>query len=87
MRSNIWWRNLKGKSTTAIWFKGKLVDAKIELEFNDDSIVENTLRNLVTNNSIDAFFAKVKLNKDGTPVQKDLFEAAKIHAVLKFTIN
>ena len=87
LRSNIWWRNLKGKSTTAIWFKGKLVDAKIELEFKDDSIVENTLRNLVTNNSIDAFFAKVKLNKDGTPVQKDLFEAAKIHAVLKFTIN
>ena len=87
LRSNIWWRNLKGKSTTAIWFKGKLVDAKIELEFNDDSIVENTLRNLVTNNFIDAFFAKVKLNKDGTPVQKDLFEASKIHTVLKFTIN
>ena len=87
LRSNIWWRNLKGKSTTAIWLKGKLVDAEIELEFNDDKIVENTLRDLVTNNPIDAFFAKVKLNKDGTPVQKDLFEAAKIHSVLKFTVN
>ena len=87
LRSNIWWRNLKGKSATKIWLKGKLVNAAVDLEFNNDELVESTLRDLVTNNPIDAFFAKVKLNKDGTPVQKDLFEASKIHTVLKFTIN
>ena len=87
LRSNIWWRNLKGKSATKIWLKGKLVNAAVDLEFNNDELVESTLRDLVTNNPIDAFFAKVKLNKDGTPVQKDLFKASKIHTVLKFTIN
>ena len=78
---------MKGKSATKIWLKGKLVNAAVDLEFNNDELVESTLRELVTNNPIDAFFAKVKLNKDGTPVQKDLFEASKIHTVLKFTIN
>ena len=87
LRSNIWWRNLKGESIATIWLKGKLVDAAIHIEFTDDQLVENTLRDLVTNNPIDAFFAKVKLNKDGTPVQKDLMEAAKIHTVLKFTVS
>ena len=36
-------------------------------------------------NDFNAFFAKVKLNKDGTPVKESLREAAKLHAVLKFT--
>jgi len=87
LRSNIWWRNLKGKSSTKIWLKGKLVDATINLEFYDDHIVEDSLRDLVTNNSIDAFFAKIKLQKDGSPVQKDLKEAAKLHTVLRFIVS
>ncbi len=87
LRSNIWWRNLKEKSSTKIWLKGKLVDAAINLEFKNNQIVEDSLRDLVTNNSIDAYFAKIKLQKDGSPVQEDLIEAAKLHTVLKFIVR
>ena len=87
LRSNIWWRNLKDISHTRIWFKGKLTDVQIDLEFNNDQIVENTLRDLVTNNKVDAYFAKIKLNKDGSPNSDDLLQAAKLHTVLKFSIG
>ena len=87
LRSNIWWRNLKEVSHTKIWLKGALKNAQIDLEFNNDQIVESTLRDLVTNNRVDAYFAKIKLNKDGSPDSDDLIQAGKIHTVLKFTIN
>tara|TARA_B000000475_G_scaffold239075_1_gene208535 strand:+ start:331 stop:768 length:438 start_codon:yes stop_codon:yes gene_type:complete len=87
LRSNIWWRNLKEVSHTKIWLKGKLKNAQIDLEFNNDQIVESTLRDLVTNNRVDAYFAKIKLNKDGSPDSDDLIQAGKIHTVLKFTIT
>ena len=87
LRSNIWWRNLKEVSHTKIWLKGTLKNAQIYLEFNNDQIVESTLRDLVTNNRVDAYFAKIKLNKDGSPDSDDLIQAGKIHTVLKFTIN
>ncbi len=87
LRSNIWWRNLKDVAHTQIWLKGKLTDVQIDLEFNNDQIVENTLRNLVTNNKVDAYFARIKLKKDGSPDSHDLAQAAKIHTVLKFTIT
>tara|TARA_B100000965_G_scaffold283310_1_gene241199 strand:- start:199 stop:636 length:438 start_codon:yes stop_codon:yes gene_type:complete len=87
LRSNIWWRNLKDVARTQIWLKGKLTDVQIDLEFNNDQIIENTLRNLVTNNKVDAYFARIKLKKDGSPDSHDLAQAAKIHTVLKFTIT
>ena len=85
LRSNIWWKNLKKLSQGNIWLKGKLRDVDIFLEFTEDTKVEKTLRDLVTNNKIDAFFANVKLQKDGEPVKEDLRKAAKLHTVLKFT--
>ena len=87
LRSNIWWRNLKDISHTRIWLQGKLTDVQIDLEFNNDQIVEKTLRDLVTNNKVDAYFAKIKLNKDGSPDLDDLSNAAKLHTVLKFTVS
>jgi len=87
LRSNIWWRNLKELSHTKIWLKGKLIDAQVDLEFKDNQVVENTLRDLVTNNRIDAYFAKIKLNKNGDPDTEELAQAAKLHTVLKFTIS
>jgi hypothetical protein len=86
LRSNVWWKNLKKGSTTQIWLKGKLVQADIQLEFVDNDLVADTLTDLVTNNSIDAFSAKIKLNKDGSPNQEDLTKAASLHTVLKFTV-
>ena len=87
LRSNIWWRNLKELSHTKIWLKGKLIDAQVDIEFKDDQVVENTLRNLVTNNRVDAYFAKIKLNKNGDPDLEDLAKAAKLHTVLRFTVS
>ena len=78
---------MKDISQTQIWLKGELKDAHIELEFYNNQVVEDTLRDLVTDNKVDAYFAKIKLNKDGSPDLDDLRQAAKIHTVLKFTIT
>ena len=87
LRSNIWWRNLKSLPKTKIWLKGHLVDVDLTLEFKDDKSVENTLREIVTNNRIEAFFANIKLQKDGEPIQSDLFKAAQLHTVLTFKLS
>ena len=87
LRSNIWWRNLKNLHNVDIWLKGKLTNTEINLEYLDDAKVEAALRDLVTNNPIDAFFAKVKLNKDGSPDTMELQAAAKLHTVLKFSLH
>ena len=86
LRSNIWWRNLKSLTKTKIWLKGHLVDVDLTLEFKDDKSVEKTLREIVTNNRIEAFFANIKLQKDGEPIQNDLFKAAQLHTVLTFKL-
>jgi len=87
LRSNIWWRNLKELSHTKIWLKGKLIDAQVDLEFKNNLVVENTLRDLVTKNRVDAYFAKIKLTKNGDPDLEDLAKAAKLHTVLRFTVT
>ena len=69
-----------------IWLNGRLVNVQLELEYEDDEVVKSNLRHLVSGNAIDAFFAKVKLNKDGSPDEKSLDDAAKIHTVLKFRV-
>ena len=68
------------------WLKGNLVDVDLTLEFKDDKSVEKTLREIVTNNRIEAFFANIKLQKDGEPIQNDLFKAAQLHTVLTFKL-
>lgn len=84
LRSNLWWKNLIGLKTTNVWLKGRLINVHVDLEYQDNELVKSNLRHLVSGNSIDAFFAKVKLNKDGSPDDKSLDDAAKLHAVLRF---
>ena len=87
LRSNIWWRNLKGLSNTKVWFKGCLIKMDLSMEFKDDQLVEDTLRSIVTKNRIEAFIANIKLDKEGIPLKEELLEAAKLHTVLKFNQN
>ena len=77
----------KELSHTKIWLKGKLIDVQVDIEFKDDQVVENTLRDLVTQNRVDAYFAKIKLNKNGDPDLEDLAKAAQLHTVLRFTVS
>jgi len=84
LRSNIWWKNLIDLERTDVWLHGKLVNVQLKLEYEDDEVVKSNLRHLVSGNAIDAFFAKVTLNKDGSPDEKTLDDAAKIHTVLMF---
>ena len=84
LRSNLWWKNLIDLERADVWLKGRLVNVGVELEYQDDELVKSNLRHLVSGNAIDAFFAKVTLNKDGSPDEKSLDDADKLHAVLKF---
>ncbi|MDB9885351.1 hypothetical protein OAC94_01945 [Gammaproteobacteria bacterium] len=84
LRSNLWWKNLIDLERTDVWLHGKLVNVQLKLEYEDDEVVKSNLRHLVSGNAIDAFFAKITLNKDGSPDEKTLDDAAKIHTVLMF---
>jgi hypothetical protein len=84
LRSNLWWKNLIDLERTDVWLHGKLVNVQLKLEYEDDEVVKSNLRHLVSGNAIDAYFAKVTLNKDGSPDEKTLDDAAKIHTVLMF---
>ena len=84
LRPNLWWKNLIDLERTDVWLHGKLVNVQLKLEYEDDEVVKSNLRHLVSGNAIDAFFAKVTLNKDGSPDEKTLDDAAKIHTVLMF---
>jgi len=85
LRTNLWWKNLKNLESAEIWFKGQLIKVNVSLEFENDVIVERNLRDLVTGNAVDAFFAKVKLEKGGLPNPADLTKAAQIHTIMQFT--
>ena len=85
LRSNLWWKNLKNLSETQVWLRGQLMTAALEIEHSNNQVIEDSLKLLVTGNQIDAFFAKVKLNKDGNPNQEDLTSAAKLHTMIKLT--
>ena len=87
LRSNLWWKNLITLEQTDIWMKGRHTSVGVALEYSDDDLVAAELRHLVSGNAIDAFFAKVILNKDGTPDETSLKDAAKLHTVLKFTLR
>ena len=67
--------------------KGRHTSVGVALEYSDDDLVAAELRHLVSGNAIDAFFAKVILNKDRTPDETSLKDAAKLHTVLKFTLR
>tara|TARA_B100000029_G_scaffold516236_1_gene627867 strand:- start:20014 stop:20454 length:441 start_codon:yes stop_codon:yes gene_type:complete len=87
LRSNQWWKNFINLSSQEVYFKGQLITMSIEIDASNDVNVETKLRQLIEHNPIDAFFAKVKLDKNKKPIKEDLEQAAKLHTSITLNLQ
>ena len=84
-RRNIWWRNLLQASNIKILYKGKLTDALVTVEHENNKIIADQLDALCSHSRIDGFFAKVGY-ENGNPIRKDIEKAASIMTLIQLSI-
>ena len=84
-RLNIWWRNLLHATNIKILYKGKLTDALVTIEHQNNKIIADQLDALCSHSRIDGFFAKVSY-KNGNPVRKDIEKAASLMTLIQLSI-
>ena len=86
LKQNLWWKNLKMLNTTQITLLGKKEDVRLTIVDKDTHFIKEKMRELIIEKPIDAYFAKVKLDKNKLPIEEDLIKASQKHIVLKFTL-
>ena len=84
-RRNIWWRNLLHATNIKILYKGRLTDARVTIEHENNKMIADQLDALCSHSRIDGFFAKVGY-KNGKPIQKDIEKAASIMTLIQLSI-
>ena len=87
LKQNLWWKNLKMLNTTQITLLGKKENVELTIVDEDTQFIKEKMRELIIEKPIDAYFAKVKLDKNKLPIEEDLIESSKRHIVLKFTLK
>jgi len=87
LKQNLWWKNLKMLNTTQITLLGKKEDVGLTIVDKDTHFIKEKMRELIIEKPIDAYFAKVKLDKNKLPIEEDLIKASQKHIVLKFTLK
>jgi len=87
LKQNLWWKNLKILNTTQIRLLGKKEDVGLTIVDKDTHFIKEKMRELIIEKPIDAYFAKVKLDKNKFPIEEDLIKASQKHVVLKFTLK
>ena len=84
-RRNIWWRNLLHATNIKILYKGRLTDALVTIEHQNNKIIANQLNALCSHSRIDGFFAKVGY-KNGEPIRKDIEKTATLMTLIQLSI-
>ena len=84
-RHNIWWRNLLPVTNIKILYKGRLTDALVTIEHQNNKLIADQLDALCSHSRIDGFFAKVGY-RNGTPVRKDIEKAASLMTLIRLAI-
>ncbi len=74
-RPNIWWRNLTSVEEIEILLRGKMLEAFVKVEYENDELIKAHLAALCEHSRVDGFFAKVGYEK-GKPIEEDLRRAA-----------
>lgn len=87
LKKNLWWKNLKMLNNIQITLSGKKTNVGLTIVDQDTQFIKEKMRELIIEKPIDAYFAKVKLDKNKHPLEDDLIEASKKHIVLKFTLK
>ena len=67
-------------------YKGRLIDAGITVEHQNNQVIADELEALCSHSRIDGFFAKVGY-QDGKPIRKDVETAATGMTLIKVTIG
>ena len=84
-RQNIWWRNLLHTTNIKILYKGRLTDARVTIEHENNKMIAYQLDALCSHSRIDGFFAKVDY-ENGKPIRKDIEKAASIMTLIQLSI-
>ena len=82
----IWWRNLIDYNTIQILLEGKLLNAEVEVEFENDDLIAEKLTAMCLHSKIDAYFANVGF-KNNIPVEEDIIAAASNMTLIQLSIN
>jgi len=85
-RPYIWWRNLINNKNIQILLKGKLLNANVEIEFENDNLIAEKLTAMCLHSKIDAYFANVGF-KNNIPIEEDIIAAASNMTLIKLSIN
>ena len=84
-RRNIWWRNLLHATNIKILYKGRLTNALVTIEHENNKIIADQLDTLCSHSRIDGFFTNVGY-RNGTPVRKDIEKAASQMTLIQLSI-
>ena len=85
-RPYIWWRNLINNKNIQILLRGKLLNAEVEVESENDDLIAENLTAMCLHSKIDAYFANVGFKND-IPIEEDIIAAASNMTLIKLSIN
>ena len=85
-RPYLWWRNLINNKNIQILLRGKLLNAEVGVEFENDNLIAEKLTAMCLHSKIDAYFADVGFKND-IPIEEDIIAAASKMVLIKLSIN
>ena len=85
-RPYIWWRNLINNKNIQILLRGKLLNAEVDVEFENDNLIAEKLRAMCIHSKIDAYFANVGFTNN-IPIEWDIIAASSKMTLIKLSIN
>ena len=85
-RPYIWWKNLINNKNIQILLRGKLLNANVEVEFENDNLIAEKLKEMCLHSKVDAYFANVKF-KNNVPIEEDIIAASSKMTLIKLSIN
>ena len=85
-RPYIWWRNLINNKNIQILLRGKLLNAEVEVESENDGLIAENLTAMCLHSKIDAYFANVGFKND-IPIEEDIIAASSKMTLIKLSIN
>jgi hypothetical protein len=84
-RPYIWWRNLLNNKNIQILLRGKLLNAEVEVEFENDDLIAEKLTAMCLHSKIDAYFANVGF-KNNIPIEEDIIAASSKMTLIKLSV-
>ena len=85
-RPFIWWRNLVNLETIKLLYKGNMIEAEIDVEFEDNKLIADQLEAICKHSRVSGFFAEVGY-KQGRPIRQDVDKIAVEMVLMRLIIS